>query len=138
MLHEWNAKGDIQGMNGYWKKEDVSLDEALGMAQELWRLCEDDIREHDRYWRLGGNAKMGLEGCAGTSVVVWYSTCLHCAGVAVERRGLKESMTYNPRLISRRCAWKHDPSCRDEMDDLHSACVSALERYRESFGGKSV
>lgn len=124
-------------MNSYWRRETVSIAEAMEMAQELWLLCHKDIREHDRYWARGGNARMGLEGMPGARVAVYFSPWMHRSGVTVERRGLKESMTYSPLMglleldsgwFSKFGPWRYDPSCREETDDLRAACCSALER----------
>ena len=130
-------------MNGYWKKDEVSMEEAMKMAQELWSRCHKDIGEHGRYWEKGGNAKMGLKNAPGVHVAVYFSPWMHRSGVVVERHGLKESMTYSPLMtlaeagsgrFSRYLAWRHEPSCDDRMDDLRRACVSALESYRASMG----
>ena len=125
-------------MNGYWKKDEVSIEEAMKMAQELWARCHNDIKEHDRYWEKGGNAKMGLKDAPGVHVTVYFSPWMHRSGVTVERQGLKESMTYSPIMslleidagwFSGYRAWRYEPSCDDRMDDLRRACVSALESY---------
>lgn len=125
-------------MNGYWKKESVTVEEAMEMAQRLWALCHVDIREHDRYWEKGGNAKMDLADYPRAHVTVYFSPWMHRSGVTVERQGLKESMTYSPVMtlleadsgwFSRHGAWKYEPSCRSETEDLRAACYSALERH---------
>ena len=125
-------------MNGYWKKESVTVEEAMDMAQRLWALCHGDIREHDRYWKKGGNAKMALDDCPGAHVTVYFSPWMHRSGITVERQGLKESMTYSPVMtllemdsgwFSGYGPWRYDPSCRDEMKDLRRKCVDALEGY---------
>lgn len=130
-------------MNGYWKKDAVSIAEAMEMAQGLWARCHSDIREHDRYWEKGGNAKMGLKNAPSVYVYVWFSPWMHRSGVTVERQGLKERMTFSPLMdlldmdmgyFSPYLAWKYDPSCDGRMDDLRRACVDALERYRSSMG----
>lgn len=128
-------------MNGYWKRDEVSIAEAMEMAKMLWLSCDRDIREHDRYWERGGNAKMDLGGYPGARVTVYFSPWMHRSCVVIERRGLKESMTYSPRMglleadfgwLSRYGAWRYEPSCGDGADDLRRACVSALEGYRAS------
>lgn len=116
------------------------------MAQELWSLCDRDIREHDRYWARGGNAKMGMANAPGVWISVWFSPALHRSGVTVERHGLKGVMTYSRKstlldadlgYFSGLAAWRHGPSCDARMDDIDRACVAALESYRNKFrGGK--
>ena len=129
-------------MNGYWKKDEVSVAEAMEMAQGLWALCREDIREHGRYWRKGGNAKMGMAGAPGARVTVWFSPWMRRSGVTVERQGLKESMTYSPDMtlleadmgwFSGHGAWKYEPSRREETGDLRRACEAALEGYKKKF-----
>lgn len=128
-------------MNGYWRRETISMADAMEMAQRLWLSCDRDIREHDRYWERGGNAKMNLEDYPCACVTVWFSPWMRRSGVTVERRGLKESMTYSPRMglleadmgwFSLHGAWKYEPSCRSETEDLRRACMAALEGYRKS------
>ena len=131
-------------MNGYWRRDAVSIAEAMEMAQTLWALCDRDIREHDRYWAKGGCAKMGVSCAPGAWVSVWFSPQLHRSGVTVERRGLKEVMTYSQKstLLDADCgwlgkyaAWRYSPSCDSRMDDLGGACAAALEEYRRRIGG---
>lgn len=128
-------------MNKYWKREQVSVQEAMDMAQKLWGLCDNDESEHSRYWEQGGNASMTLKNYPEVSVVVYFSPFLHRSGVSIERRGCKhaESMTYSPRMtlleidsgwFSEYGAWRYDPSCLDSMDDIQRECVSALEKYK--------
>ena len=131
-------------MNGYWKREAVSIAEAMEMARKLWLLCDKDIKEHGRYWAKGGNVKMRMADAPDAWIYVWFSPWERRSGVTVERQGLRERMTYSPRMtlletdngwLSKRMAWRHEPSRRDEMDDLNKACVSALERYRNGLKG---
>ena len=132
-------------MNGYWKMDAVSIEESMHLAQELWSRCHKDISEHDRYWENGGNAKMILKGVPCAYVTIYFSPWMHRSGVTIERRGLKESMTYSPLMtlveadsgrLSKYLAWRYEPSCNDSMEDLRMVCVSALEGYRASMGAR--
>ena len=133
-------------MNGYWRRETVSIAEAMEMAQALWTLCDRDIGEHGRYWARGGNAKMGLANAPSVWVTVRFSPAFNRSEVIVERHGLKEAMTYSPKstltsagegLIERLAAWRHEPSGAGGMDDLNRLCVSALECYRKKLAEKT-
>lgn len=123
-------------MNGYWRRETVSVAEAMEMARELWSLCHGDIRELDRYWARGGNAMMALEGMPGARVAVCFSPWLHRSAVTVERRGLKESMAYGPLggRLGEFGPWRYNPSRREETEDLRAACRTALEAQAGACG----
>lgn len=127
-------------MNGYWKRDEVSIEEAMGMAQELWVRCRKDIAEYSRYWARGGNAKMGLRSAPRVHVSVWFSPWTRGSGVTLERQGLKESMSFSPAMsllgrgagwLSPRWAWRREPSRDGRTEDLARACESALESYRK-------